>query len=269
MFAKKSLGQHFLNSPTALTKIVDAAHVSENDIVLEIGPGKGVLTSALLKTGARVIAVEKDHTLIPLLSDVFGTQIASGQLRIIPEDILEIPIHDIAPEASYKIVANIPYYITGLILRHFLEATHQPTSMTLLVQKEVALRIIGKEKLSERSIEKTKQSLLSISVGAYGQASYVATVPKGSFNPPPKVDSAIIHIAQISKERFTDITEEKFFKIVSTGFSQKRKKVFNNLKKISPKEEREKVFEVCQISPGARAEELSVEDWCCLAKNMK
>lgn len=267
LFAKKSLGQHFLTSVSALQKIIEASNIAPDEIVLEVGPGRGVLTEKLLQTGARVIAVEKDDELIPVLEERFTSNIEAGQLQLIHGDILELSAPELIPENKpFKIVANIPYYITGHFLRLFLSGNTQPTSMTLLVQKEVALRIIGKEKLSDRQNTQTKNSILSISVQAYGTPEYITTVPRGAFSPAPKIDSAIIHIKNISKENFAHIPEDFFFKIVSTGFAQKRKKLFGNLKKITSKEICEKAFSTCSISIDARAEELTINDWLCMAR---
>lgn len=254
MRAKKSLGQNFLKSKAALDAIIGAGDPTPDDIVLEIGPGQGVLTTELLKSAGKVVAIEKDSRLIPVLRGNFEKYVKNGKLDILEKDIL-----DFDPEISefadhpYKVIANIPYYITGQVIRKFLEAEHQPESMTLLVQKEVADRIMARD---------GKESILSISVKAYGEPKYIKTVPRGAFAPMPKVDSAIIHIGNIGKGRFEKSLEKNFFEILRRGFAHKRKLLIKNL------ETKKEIFEKCGIPQNARAEELKVEDWICLAKNL-
>jgi 16S rRNA (adenine1518-N6/adenine1519-N6)-dimethyltransferase len=249
MNPKKSLGQHFLTSRAALQAIVDAAHLEVDDIVLEIGPGKGALTAALLKRAARVVAVEKDDRLISYLSDRFSAEIKTGKLELIHADILgfDPQICNLKSEI-YNLIANIPYYITGALLEKFLAGPCQPKKAVLLMQKEVAERVVGKG---------GKQSLLSISVCAFGKPRYIRTVKASAFSPQPKVDSAIIAIEHISREFFEHINETHFFNLVRTGFAHKRKRLASNLKEmVSPS-----VFEELGIEPNARAEELSIEQW--------
>ncbi len=272
MRAKKSLGQNFLRSRAALDAIVDAGDPTGEDIILEIGPGEGVLTERLLALAGKVIAIEKDSRLIPILKEKFEKEIKDGKLDIAEKDIL-----DFNPEIlkfydhPYKVIANIPYYVTGQVIRKFLETEHQPESMTLLVQKEVADRIMVRD---------GKESILSISVKAYGEPKYIKTVPRGAFAPMPKVDSAIIHIGNINKKRFEEITpsiplttrgrsnpEKKFFEILRKGFAHKRKLLMKNLEEFG-KEKVKESFERCGIPQNTRAEELKVEDWICLAKNL-
>src|SRR3989344_6801 len=226
MRTKKSLGQHFLNSPKIIGDIVSAGKVTKGDLVLEIGPGEGTLTSALLKTGASVIAVEKDDRLIPILQEKFAKEILSRQLTLIHNDILEInmskTVFDI--KKSYKVVANIPYYITGQIIRLFLETDRQPESMTLLVQKEVAERVVARDK---------KESLLSLSVKVYGEPKIIRVVGRGAFSPQPNVDSAILYIGNVSRKNFSEgsprgkggVDEKLFFRIIHIGFAHKRKQL--------------------------------------------
>lgn len=194
MKSKKSLGQHFLKSHAVVQKMVETAAISREDIVLEIGPGKGVLTKALLECVGKVIAVEKDEQLRPFLENLFQEEIKKGTLELIFGDILQFtkekPLYKGSSFVKYKVVANIPYYITGEFLRAFLSGDFQPKSMTLLAQKEVAERIVASD---------GKESVLSISVKTYGVPTYVQTVLAHEFLPPPKVDSAILHISDISK----------------------------------------------------------------------
>lgn len=253
-FAKKSLGQNFLTSTRALADIISASEVKAGDEILEIGPGRGVLTAELLKTGARITAIEKDRELVPLLNELFSSEVSSGQLTIIEADVLEFDVSSYVHTINkpYKLIANIPYYITGQIFRMFLEKGPQPSSMTLLVQKEVAERVIARD---------GKESILSMSVKAYGTPKYVSTVKRGSFNPAPNVDSAILHIANISKDFFIthNITEELFFEVMKASFAHKRKVISSNLK--------EKGFILPEsINQKARAEDLALDDFALIAK---
>ena len=267
MKAKKSLGQHFLKSERALSTIVQAGEVSKKDVVLEIGPGQGALTSKLLETGARVIAVEKDDSLFELLSKKFGKETASGQLTLIHDDILKFIENSKLKIENYKLIANIPYNITGAILKKFLETNYQPKKMVLLVQKEVAERIAGKP-LGGSTSKWGKESILSISVKAYGRPRYVETVKAGSFVPMPKVDSAIIAIEDISKDFFTDFTEKQFFDMVRTGFKSKRKKLSSNLSVMFSKNRVREAFQKLELDDNLRAEDIDVETWQKLAKDL-
>ena len=260
----KHLGQNFLTSKKIAEDIVNAADIKPDDIVLEAGPGKGILTELLLKKAKKVIAIEKDKRLVKFLETKFSDSIKVSTLSVINDDILKFDptTHNLQP-TNYKIVANIPYYITSRFLRKFLSGAHQPTLMVLMVQKEVAERIIAKD---------GKESLLSISIKAYGKPEIVKRVSAGNFSPKPKVDSAIIKISQISKNFFKDLhpaspllrgrskegAEKLFFELVKKGFSQKRKMLINNLK-CGPE-----IFAKCCLSPKTRAENLSLEDWGCL-----
>lgn len=257
--AKKSLGQNFLQSEKALAEIISAGEIVKGETVLEAGPGQGALTWKLLECGANVIAVEKDHDLIPLLSIQFEKQIRSGQLKLVEGDILEfIPSEHNLKKGEYKIIANIPYYITGIFIRHFLEHAAHPSGMVLLVQKEVAERIVSRDE---------KESMLSLSVKAYGSPKYIATVPAGAFRPAPKIDSAIIAIRNISKDFFSDITEHAFFETLHICFTGKRKQVKGSLKKKGKDET--KVIEILErndLSQKARPEEIPLHVWKELAK---
>lgn len=237
--------------------MVEVAAISELDNVLEIGPGKGALTQVLLETGAKVVAVEKDSDLMPILEERFADQIKSGQLELTNDDIINFTkqIGQRPTLVNYKIVANIPYNITGEIIRSFLESEHQPKSMTLLVQKEVAQRIVARD---------AKESILSMSVKVYGQPKYIQKVPAMLFNPAPKVDSAVLHIADISKDFFKDnnITEDQFFRAVKQGFAQKRKKLTNNLD-IKPE-----ILEDIGLDINVRAENLTLQQWGLLIKSL-
>ena len=253
MKKKKSLGQHFLKSKAVLTSIRDVSDITAEDVVLEIGPGEGVLTEILLLFAAKVVAIEKDSRLIPYLQNKFSKQIKSEKLELLEKDIL-----DFDPEVfefydlPYKVVANIPYYITGQILRMFLQSKKQPESMTLLVQKEVAERIVAKDK---------KESLLSLSVKIYGEPKIVRVVGRGAFSPQPTVDSAVLFIKNISRKNLTRTDEKKFFTMLHAGFAHKRKQLLPNLCDLYKKDNLIKFFKSCKIDLKTRAEDLSLETW--------
>ena len=236
--------------------MVTASEAQKGDTVLEIGPGLGALTRVLLGTGSTVISVEKDDRLIPLLKENFLKEVQSGQLQIIHADILTCDVGNILPK-SYKVVANIPYYITGQVIRMFLETEKKPESMTLLVQKEVAERIVARDK---------KESLLSLSVKAYGTPKLVQKVPRGAFVPAPNVDSAIIHIADISRKNFKgSIEEKKFFTLLHAGFVHKRKQLLPNLSLTYKKDAVTSAFLALNLDLKCRAEDLSIETWLKLS----
>lgn len=256
--AKKSLGQNFLNSKAVARDIVRAGELSPADTVLEIGPGKGFLTAELLASGAQVIAIEKDDALVPLLKEKFAREIQGGQFTLTHGDVLD-PHYQLQTK-NYKLIANIPYYITGLILRMFLEEEQKPERMILMVQKEVADRIVARDK---------KESILSISVKAYGTPKLIKKVPARYFTPAPKVDSAILSITNISKNNFSNPEDEqRFFNIVKTGFAHKRKKLAGNLKELFEGETLA-MMQVAGIDPNARAENVSLEQWLLLAQKNK
>ncbi len=252
--AKKRLGQNFLTSKSIVSLIVKSAEVNQKDTVLEAGPGKGVLTAELLKRADKVIAVEKDKELVDFLKDKFELEIKSGKLELIFGDILKFNLDNHQLMANnYKIVANIPYYITSRFLKTFLEEKKQPEKIVLLIQKEVADRITARD---------NKGSILSISVKAYGDPKIIKKVPASFFHPKPKVDSAIILIDNISKKNFQNINEKTFFSLLKKGFSSKRKLLKNNLN--LPNTEG---LVKCGVPGNARAENLSMENWLCLLKN--
>jgi 16S rRNA (adenine1518-N6/adenine1519-N6)-dimethyltransferase len=258
--AKKSLGQNFLKSKAALAHIIKAGEINDTDIVLEVGPGKGVLTDGLLQKSKEVIAIEKDDRLIELLNEKFQPEIASRKLKILHQDVLDF--NPISLKAiSYKLIANIPYYITGQLLRQFLESKTQPQKMVLMLQKEVAKRIVANDK---------KESILSLSVKAYGTPKYIETVPARYFAPAPKVDSAILLINNISKNFFTEsnITEEKFFRVIKAGFAHKRKVLVQNLQKEFTKEKVVHAFFVHHLDSRVRSEDLSLNDWKLLTQSL-
>ncbi len=240
--AKRSLGQNFLTALWPVRTMAKAADVGPHDTVLEIGPGKGILTKELLFTGAHVIAVEKDDALYASLTEKFKEEIRSKKLTLILGDILEQDIQKITGKKPYKVVANIPYNITGLLIPFFLESQLQPTSITFLVQKEVANRICSKDK---------KESILSLSVKVFGTPVYVEKVSRSLFRPAPNVDSAIIHIKDIHPEFKNTQEKERFFGIIKKAFNSRRKKISSTLKGYTiPEDLKDK-----------RPEELSVQDF--------
>ena len=267
--AKKSLGQNFLKSKTALLAMISAGEITSKDTVLEIGPGQGALTEKLLETGAKVIAVEKDDRLIDLLNEKFAKETLNRQFTLIHGDILELDLSKIGLKTVvYKLIANIPYYITGLIFRKFLSGDIQPSKLVIMVQKEIADRIVARD---------NKESLLSLSVKVYGNAKKVMKVDKENFSPKPKVDSAILLIDNISKDFFREMGEEMFFDVIKTGFSHKRKMLIANLKERfgltaqAGQNDLKKIFGELGISEKARSEDLKLEDWKnliqCIYKN--
>ena len=258
MLAKKSLGQNFLMHRQTAGRIVGAALLPENAQVLEIGPGTGMLTRELLNAGMRVIAIEADHALIPGLESTFASEVEDGALSLQSADIRSFDTKSI--KGTYHLVANIPYYITGEIIRQFLTAPNQPTSMTLLVQKEVAVRI-AREK---------KESLLSLSVKVYGVPNYCFTVPRGAFKPAPNVDSAVLRIGTISRAGFKDAREEeRFFEVIRAGFAHKRKRLAKNLEERFSKEMVAGAFTVAALDANVRAEDLSLDTWKVLTRELK
>lgn len=266
MYAKKSLGQHFLKSTKALKELVLAGELTQSDTVLEIGPGEGALTRALLATGATVVAIEKDERMREVLEQTFKNEILAGKLQVYMGDVLEhTPVSLGLTHTPYKLIANIPYYITGAIIRKFLEETHQPERMVLLVQKEVALRMAAKN---------GEESILSVAVGIYGTPKYIATVPRGAFAPAPKVDSAIIALTNISRNAFggdiPDLKLEKlFFDILHTGFAHKRKFALRNCEKIAPRAVLEEVWKMLNLDPTIRAEKINKQTWLEIANALK
>lgn len=252
--AKKSLGQNFLMHQQTADRIADAGQVS-GKTVLEIGPGTGMLTRALLARAKRVIAVEADETLIPRLEETFAREVQEGRLELIHADIRQFDPARIAE--PYVLTANIPYYITGEIIRQFLTTKNKPSSMTLLVQKEVAVRI-AREK---------KGSLLSLSVKVYGDPVYEFTVPRGAFWPAPNVDSAVLSIRNIQNSWLPG-EEERFFRVLRAGFAHKRKVLAKNLEEIAPREVIVSSMKTLGIKEKARAEELSLDAWRELALSL-
>lgn len=250
------LGQHFLKDAWAARATARAAFSSANEPILEIGPGKGILTKEILLISNHVIAVEKDDELILLLYEKFAEELASGKLTLIHKDIRDFKPQDAGLTAGkYLLAANIPYYITGEIIRQFLTSPVQPRAMSLLVQKEVASRAVDK-----------KESILSLSIKAFGTPRVAAKVPRRHFSPPPSVDSAILCIENISRNAFKEIREEMFFIVVKAGFAAKRKVLANNLGEVFGKEKALIALKKAGIEPKSRAEDVPLEKWRLLTQ---
>ncbi len=245
--AKKSLGQNFLMHARIAERIALAAKLSSETVVFEIGPGTGMLTRELLKLSRKVIALEADYELFIKLQTTFASEIAEHRLELTHGDIRTFDISSLPK--GYALVANIPYYLTGEIFRMFLEADNQPSTMTLLVQKEVAERIA----LSK------KESVLSLSVKAYGTPKREFVVPRGAFVPAPKVDSAVLTVRDISRKNFsTRERESRFFALVRAGFAHKRKFVRKNLAEFG--------LANTSLPEKSRAEDLSLSAWLDLIR---
>jgi len=252
----KSLGQNFLVNERVFDRIIRAAELSSNDIVLEIGPGIGNLTLRLGERVKKVIAIEKDKKMCEVLKNVLENQNVNN-IKIINQDALKLDFNQYI-QKSYKLIANLPYYITSPVIRKFLELKKPPESMILMVQKEVAQRICAKP---------SKMSLLAVSVQFYAKPKIISYISKKSFWPRPKVDSAIIKIIPF-KLSWSKRDTEKFFEIVKAGFSHPRKQLINNLSKglNLEKQKIEKWLLQNKVRPEQRAETLSVEYWQKLTK---
>ncbi|MBT3834851.1 16S rRNA (adenine(1518)-N(6)/adenine(1519)-N(6))-dimethyltransferase [Candidatus Peribacteria bacterium] len=274
----KGLGQNFLVDEAVLQKILETANIKDSDFVLEIGAGIGVLTSELVKRAGRIMAVEIDGKLVPLINKYVNThelsssESASGRanreaasplvlrqaqesveesnkLNIINANALEVDF----PNEPYKIVANIPYHITSPLLRHaFLESEVYPKSMTLLIQHEVAEKICD---------EKSK-GMLTILVGLFGKPTLIQKVPPEAFLPPPKVNSAILHIDCFDSPIATKEQIEKIFQLTKVAFGKKRKMLRNSIGEIDGGME---ILEKAGIEATRRPQELSIEEWIKLA----
>jgi 16S rRNA (adenine1518-N6/adenine1519-N6)-dimethyltransferase len=285
MFQKKSLGQNFLKSESALQKIVDAGDiVSGVDTIVEIGPGEGVLTQKILeKSPKALIVIEKDDRLIPKLQEKFKK---SSNLDIIHADILDIEdfstLKDLGShgfDAPYKVIANIPYYITGLIIRLVFSQKVLPEKVILMMQKEVVDRVVGTGKDNQNKEGIHKENLMSASIKFYGTPKKIANVPRGAFVPAPNVDSAILEIGDIKKP--DPKLEEVYFQIIKQAFSHKRKRLVRNLEGLLGKDTTEWVelikkstiesaqrFKSDEDYMNLRAEEIDYKVYVNIAKNI-
>ncbi|MEX0932188.1 MAG: 16S rRNA (adenine(1518)-N(6)/adenine(1519)-N(6))-dimethyltransferase RsmA [Candidatus Saccharimonadales bacterium] len=248
--AKKELGQHWLFDDAILKSIADAAELTPENTALEVGPGLGTLTKYLVKTAGQVVAVEADTE---LAGDLRG-RVPAENLQVVSEDIMEYNFRQLP--AAYKVVANIPYYLTSGLLRLLVENPNPPSLMVLLVQKEVAERVVA---------EPGQMSVLAFSIQYYAKVEIVGDVPKEKFTPEPKVDSAILKINMRKKPAFKADTK-KLFRLVKAGFGERRKQLKNSLSgglHISG-EEAESLLKNAGINPQARAQELTMREWQAL-----
>lgn len=250
---KKHLGQHWLRDRSMLETIADAAELSKADTVLEIGPGLGTLTSVLLGRAKQVVAVEFDEELAAKLPGQFPGK----NLEVIHADILTFDLSRLP--RGYKVVANVPYYITSKIIQHLMTAKNKPAATVLLVQKEVAQRLAAAS---------GAMSILAVSAQSFAEVSLGITVPAKYLTPPPKVDSAVVILKTRSRPVFKDIPEKTFFRVVRAGFSAPRKKLVSSLAGGlgMSKEDARRWLDKNGISPDLRAESLTLEDWTKLAR---
>ena len=264
--ARKGLGQHFLIDEEVLKLITSAAGLTSTDVIMEIGPGLGVLTKELARQGGWVITIELDSKLAAILKQALTS---FNNVTIINEDILQIDPSTLLQEQrarfpagiinpfSYKVVANLPYYITSPVLRHFLEASLKPQIMVVMVQKEVAEVITAKP---------GQMSMLSISVQFYGEPTIISYVPAQCFYPVPEVDSAILKIKLYSQPPVEVTNKESFFELVRAGFSAPRKQIGNSLVQglELPKAEVLSLLGRANIISQRRAETLTLDEWAKL-----
>jgi len=257
----KGLGQNFLIDKKVLEKIIKAADLKSTDTILEVGPGLGVLTQRLAEKSDRVVAIEKDETMIEVLKETVKD---FNNVEVINDDILKF---DIKPHISkkYKVVANIPYYLTSPLIRNFLESENPPQQIVLMIQKEVAQRICS---------QPPQMSLLAVSVQFYAEAKIESYVSKNCFWPAPKIDSAIIKITP--NKKFNEIESDSFFAVVKAGFSHPRKQLVNNLSSLKSlngvkltKEEISNWLAKNNIQANQRSETLNISDWINLTNSFK
>jgi len=257
---RKGLGQNFLVDRRAMERIVEAAELTPADTVLEVGPGVGQLTRLLSEAAGRVVAVELDPQMVAVLRQELADR---PNVEIVEGDILQVDPGALAGGVPYKVVANLPYYITSAALRHLLEAQPPPTLLVVTVQEEVAERITASP---------PAMSILAVSVQFYGRPRRIARIPAGAFYPPPKVDSAIVRIDVYPPgERPVQVDDvEWFFRVVRAGFAQRRKQLRNSLSaglRLSP-EQVEAALERASIDPHRRAETLTLEEWAALSREL-
>ncbi len=250
--AKKSLGQNFLVDRRVRSKIVEAADISPTDTILEVGPGRGFLTKALAERAGRLFAVELDDALIPRLRERFAE---CENVKIIEGDARTVDIDGLVGTATeYKVVANLPYYAATPIVRRFLEYHHKPTTLVVMVQKEVGL---------EMTASPGKMGILSVATQVYGRARIVTSVPPRAFRPSPNVTSAVVRIDTYAEPAVAFESAEGFFTLVRAGFSAPRKQIHNSLKNgldVDP-DEVMALLRNAGISPTRRAQTLSMDEW--------
>lgn len=254
MPTKKELGQHWLKDRDILAAIADDAELMPEDTVLEIGPGLGTLTSELLRRAGRVVAVEFDADLARKLPGQFPGK----DLQVVHEDILQFNV-DTLP-AGYKVVANVPYYITSKIIEKLMTAKNKPSVVVILVQKEVAERVAARA---------GDMSILAVSAQVFAKAQLGVLVPRDYFTPPPKVDSQVVILETLAAPLVAPEDEKAFFRVVKAGFSAKRKKLRSSIAAglAISKPAAEELLRHANINPDSRAEDVSIDDWLRLAKD--
>jgi len=247
----KRLGQNFLIDKSVVKKVIKAAGLHSKDIVLEVGPGIGALTKEIAKKAGKIITVEKDPRMVEILMDNLK---GFKNIEIINKDILK---YNFQFSKKYKIVANLPFYITAPVIRKFLESKYPPEEMVLIVQKEVAQRICSKP---------PKMNILAVSVQFYAKPKIISYISRKSFWPSPKVDSAIIKI--VPQKKYKDIDIDLFFKVVKAGFAHPRKQLANNLSKMLKLDKKEisSLLLKNDVQPTQRAETLTINNWIQLTK---
>ncbi len=256
---KKSLGQNFLIDKNFVDKIVDAAEI-ENQNVLEIGPGIGTITYEMAKLAKKVVAIEIDQTLIPILEENLGE---FENTKVINEDILKVDLKKLVEEEfngeSFKVVSNLPYYITTPIIEMLITTGIACDDMTIMVQKEVAERMVASESSKE-------YSSLSVFIKFYTDAKVVINLPKSVFMPQPKIDSTILNL----KLRLYDdkVNQDMLFKLVRSGFNKRRKTILNSLSDVVAKDDLKLAFEKLNLAENLRAENLSLDDYINLANEL-
>jgi 16S rRNA (adenine1518-N6/adenine1519-N6)-dimethyltransferase len=250
---KKSLGQHWLTDQTCLQDICDAANLAPTDVVLEIGPGPGTLTQKLVQQAKQVIAVEFDEW----LANNLPHKVIASNLQVINQDILKFDLTTLPP--GYKVVANIPYYLTSNLLRVLSESPNPPQTIVLLIQKEVAERVAAKP---------GSMSLLSVTTQWFYQPQLHQVVPAYLFTPPPKIDSQILSLVRRPAPIVKNVDTNQLFKVVRAGFSQRRKTLLNSLSAglHQDKTEVDQAIKTANLDPKSRPQELSLTDWCALQK---
>ena len=259
--AQKKFGQHFLTDPRILESIANAGDVSPEDTVLEIGPGLGHLTRVLARRARRVVAVEIDEELATRLKTEFAStsNVTIERGDILEYDLIELAGTNLEPAPPFKVIANLPYYITSAILRHLLEATHKPRVIVVMVQRQVAQRLIARPPM---------MNLLAVSVQCFAQARIVRTVAAGAFYPRPKVDSAVVRLDVLDTPVIAAPDTARFFDIVRAGFGEKRKQLRNSLAHglgLDPFQ-MESILAHIHIDPSRRAETLSLDEWAALCR---
>ena len=253
---RKGLGQHFLTDPNILQAIVDAAELPPDATIIEIGPGPGALTAALAPVAGRLVAVELDSTLAPLLAELYADR---PEISIIQGNALDLSPHDLLQQTGgsdtpYYVLGNIPYYITSPLLRHFLEAEPRPVRLVFTVQLDVARRVVARP---------PQMSLLALSVQIYARPRIMRKLPPGAFTPPPKVHSAVLRLDVLPRPRVAPARRDAFFRLARAGFGQKRKTLRNSLSAglHLPPDLIAVALTTAGLSPKQRAQELDIEQW--------